>query len=234
MAFDNDGRLLGVRGEMLHDEGAYTPQGISHPTTRRPHCRPVHIAGLSARRAGDRDQQGRHHAGAGRGLSGRCICDGTVARPRRRRARSRARRVRRRNLVPGEDAVLSPLKTVPARRSPSSGGCGLPAHGARSDRLRGLRSPAARAPRRPLSRPRRRQRRERHGSRPVRIRHRAHRPLRTHFRHRGGAHGARIKTALAQICAEQFGVAPDSVAVAAGDRRRHSLRPRTASPADRR
>jgi len=30
-AFDNDGRLLGVRGRMIHDEGAYTPQGINLP-----------------------------------------------------------------------------------------------------------------------------------------------------------------------------------------------------------
>ena len=29
VAFDNDGRLLGVRGEMIHDEGPYTPQGIN-------------------------------------------------------------------------------------------------------------------------------------------------------------------------------------------------------------
>src|SRR4029450_2573765 len=29
--FDNDGRLLFVRGEMIHDEGAYTPQGINLP-----------------------------------------------------------------------------------------------------------------------------------------------------------------------------------------------------------
>ena len=31
VAFDNDGRLLGVRGRMIHDEGAYTPQGINLP-----------------------------------------------------------------------------------------------------------------------------------------------------------------------------------------------------------
>src|SRR5215831_18550665 len=30
-AFDDDGRLLGVRGRMIHDEGAYTPQGINLP-----------------------------------------------------------------------------------------------------------------------------------------------------------------------------------------------------------
>src|SRR5260370_11872493 len=31
VAFDDDGRLLGVRGGMIHDEGAYTPQGINLP-----------------------------------------------------------------------------------------------------------------------------------------------------------------------------------------------------------
>src|SRR4029079_13290451 len=31
VAVDDDGRLLGVRGEMIHDEGAYTPQGINLP-----------------------------------------------------------------------------------------------------------------------------------------------------------------------------------------------------------
>ncbi len=31
VAFEADGRLLGVRGRMIHDEGAYTPQGINLP-----------------------------------------------------------------------------------------------------------------------------------------------------------------------------------------------------------
>ncbi len=31
VAFDNDGRLLGLRGIMIHDQGAYTPQGINLP-----------------------------------------------------------------------------------------------------------------------------------------------------------------------------------------------------------
>ncbi len=30
-AFDGEGRLLGIRGSMIHDEGAYTPQGINLP-----------------------------------------------------------------------------------------------------------------------------------------------------------------------------------------------------------
>src|SRR6202040_2992402 len=31
VAFDEEGRLLGVRGTMIHDQGAYTPQGVNLP-----------------------------------------------------------------------------------------------------------------------------------------------------------------------------------------------------------
>lgn len=32
VAFDGDGRLLGMRGRMIHDQGAYTPRGTNLPT----------------------------------------------------------------------------------------------------------------------------------------------------------------------------------------------------------
>ncbi|MCC6775133.1 MAG: xanthine dehydrogenase family protein molybdopterin-binding subunit [Hyphomicrobiales bacterium] len=32
IAFDGDGRLLGMRGQMVHDQGAYTPRGTNLPT----------------------------------------------------------------------------------------------------------------------------------------------------------------------------------------------------------
>ena len=32
VAFDDDGQLLGMRGTMVHDQGAYTPQGVNLPT----------------------------------------------------------------------------------------------------------------------------------------------------------------------------------------------------------
>ena len=31
VAFDGEGRLLGLRGELIHDQGAYTPQGLNLP-----------------------------------------------------------------------------------------------------------------------------------------------------------------------------------------------------------
>ena len=39
VAFDDDGRLLGVRGRMIHDQGAYTPQGINLPYNASTACR---------------------------------------------------------------------------------------------------------------------------------------------------------------------------------------------------
>ena len=129
--------------------------------------------------------------------------------------------VRRRNLVPGEDAVR--LAAQDPAGSPvaldSGDFLGLPAHGARSDRLCRLRL------------------RQRHARREGRylglglgngVKGTGRGPFRSGIVRIGrsgrisvytGAMpmGQGIKTALAQICAEQFDVAPDSVAVAAGD-----------------
>ena len=223
VAFDNDGRLLGVRGEMLHDEGAYTPQGINLPYNAStalpgPYMLPAYqldVRVIETNKVATMPVRGAGYP------EGAFAMERLLDRVADELGLERAE-VRRRNLVPPEKMpYVSPLKTRAGSPVALDSGdfLGLPAHGARSDRLRRLRlAPSSRAPRRPLSRPRARQRRERHRSRPVQIRHRAHRPLRTHFRlHRRDAHGARIKTALAQICAEQFDVAPDSVAVAAGD-----------------
>ena len=82
VAFDDDGRLLGVRGQMIHDQGAYTPQGINLPynaSTALPG--PYILPAYRARRARGRDQQGGDHAGARRRLSGRRLRHGAPARP---------------------------------------------------------------------------------------------------------------------------------------------------------
>ncbi len=79
VAFDDDGRLLGVRGEMIHDEGAYTPQGINLPyNVIHRAARPLHAAAPISSTSRGRDQQGRHHAGAAaRGYPEGCFRDGT-------------------------------------------------------------------------------------------------------------------------------------------------------------
>ena len=69
---------------MIHDEGAYTPQGINLPynaSTALPG--PYILPAYEIARAGGRDQQGRDHAGARRGLSGRRVRHGAPARRHR-------------------------------------------------------------------------------------------------------------------------------------------------------
>ncbi len=81
VAFDHDGRVLGVRGELIHDQGAYTPQGTQSAVQRFDRrAGPLHPAGLRSAGAGGRDQQGRDHAGARRRLSRRRVRDGARAR----------------------------------------------------------------------------------------------------------------------------------------------------------
>ena len=215
VAFDDDGRLLGVRGRMIHDEGAYTPQGINLPynaSTALPG--PLHPAGLRARRAGGRDQQGRDHAGARRRLSGGRVRDGARARsPSRTSSASTAPRCGAAiSCRPSKMPYVTPLKTRSG--SPITIDSGdfprCQQHGARRHRLCRL-SPSASATR---------AREGRYlgigigngvkgtGRGPfesgiVRIGRSGRISVYT------GAMpmGQGIKTALAQICAEQFGVA---------------------------
>ena len=143
----DDGRLLGVRGRMIHDEGAYTPQGINLPLQRLDRrcpgptsCRPTSSTCRWSRPTRSRP----------------CRC----AAPAIRRARSRwsacstpspmrstldRAEVRRRNLVPADkmpyvDAAEDARGLgdhARQRRLP-----GLPAARARRHRLRRLRRAA--------------------------------------------------------------------------------------------
>ncbi len=55
IAVDADGKILGVRGSMLHDTGAFMPWGIDHALHRRGDgARPLRRAGLQARDARSR------------------------------------------------------------------------------------------------------------------------------------------------------------------------------------
>ena len=109
VAFDDDGRLLGMRGRMIHDQGAYTPQRHQSADQRLDRAaRSLPAAGLDLRVDRGRDQQGRDHADARRRLSVRRIRHGARARLHRARTRPRSRRGRRRNLIPPE---LMPYKT---------------------------------------------------------------------------------------------------------------------------
>jgi carbon-monoxide dehydrogenase large subunit len=223
VAFDGDGRLLGVRGTMIHDQGAYTPQGINLPYNAStglpgPYMLPAYelnvlvaetnkVATMPVRGAGYPEA-----AFAMERLLDRIAHELSVDRAE----------VRRRNLVPAEKMpYVTPLKTRAgspvALDSGDFPGCqrmaletiaydGFPARQARAradGRYLGLGigNGVKGTGRGPFE------------SAIVRVGRSGRISLYT------GAMpmGQGIKTALAQICAEQFGVAPNQVSVTAGD-----------------
>ena len=180
---------------MIHDEGAYTPQGINLPFNAStalpgPYILPAYelavkivetnkVATMPVRGAGY--PEGAFAMERAAGPDRRRTC----ARPRRGSAPQSGARRSNSVLDPFEDA-LGFLDHARQRRLPR-----LPADGIGRHRLcRLCRAPGARAGRRTLSRHRRRQRNERHGSWPLRVRHRSHRPFGPHLRlHRCNADG---------------------------------------------
>ena len=223
VAFDNDGRLLGVRGEMIHDEGAYTPQGINLPynaSTALPGPYMLPAYQLDVRVAETNKVATMPVRGAGY-PEGAFAMERLLDRIADELGLDRAE-VRRRNLVPPEKMpYVSPLKTRSgspvALDSGDFLGCqrmaldaidyagfaSRQAHARAEGRYLGigLGNGVKGTGRGPFE------------SGIVRIGRSGRISVYT------GAMpmGQGIKTALAQICAEQFDVAPDSVAVAAGD-----------------
>ena len=222
-AFDNDGRLLGVRGALIHEQGAYTPQGINLPYNAStalpgPYLLPAYeldvrvvetnkVATMPVRGAGYPEG-----AFAMERLLDRIADELGLARAE----------VRRRNLVPAEKMpYVSPLKTragspvaldsgdFPACQRMALDAIDFAGFAARQRQARqeerylglGVGNGVKGTGRGPFE------------SGIVRIGRSGRISVYT------GAMpmGQGIKTALAQICAEQFGVAPAEVAVAAGD-----------------
>jgi len=223
VAFDGDGRLLGVRGEMIHDEGAYTPQGINLPYNAStavpgPYMLPAYQLDVRVAETNKVATMPVRGAGYPEGAFAMerlldCIADELSL--------DRAE-VRLRNLVPPEKMpYVSPLKTRSgspvALDSGDFLGCQRRAlavidHAGFAERQRraraegrylglGVGNGVKGTGRGPFE------------SGTVRIGRSGRISVYT------GAMpmGQGIRTALAQICAEQFGVAPDNVTVAAGD-----------------
>jgi aerobic carbon-monoxide dehydrogenase large subunit len=223
VAFDNDGRLLGVRGEMLHDEGAYTPQGINLPYNAStalpgPYILPAYQ--LDVRVVETNKVATMPVRGAGY-PEGAFAMERLLDRVADELGLERAE-VRRRNLVPPEKMpYVSPLKTragspvaldsgdFPACQRMALEAIDYAGFASRQRRARaegrylglGVGNGVKGTGRGPFE------------SGIVRIGRSGRISVYT------GAMpmGQGIKTALAQICAEQFDVAPDTVAVAAGD-----------------
>ena len=223
VAFDDEGRLLAVRGELIHDEGAYTPQGINLPynaSTALPGPYMLPAFELRVRIAETNKVATMPVRGAGY-PEGAFAMERLLDRIADELKLDRTE-VRHRNLVPPEKMpYVTPLKTraVSPVALDSGDFPGLQRSALEAIDYAGF--------------PTRQQRARKEGrhlgigvgngvkgtgrgpfeSGIVRIGRSGRISVYT------GAMpmGQGIKTALAQICAEQFGVAPEQVSVAAGD-----------------
>ncbi|HEY7662137.1 MAG TPA: xanthine dehydrogenase family protein molybdopterin-binding subunit [Xanthobacteraceae bacterium] len=223
VAFDDAGRLLAVRGELIHDEGAYTPQGINLPYNAStgvpgPYVLPAYQ--LDVRIVETNKVATMPVRGAGY-PEGAFAMERLLDRIADELGLERAE-VRRRNLVPRDKMpYVSPLKTragspialdsgdYPACQHMALEAIDYAGFAERQRRARtqgrhlglGIGNGVKGTGRGPFE------------SGTVRIGRSGRISVYT------GAMpmGQGIKTALAQICAEQFGVAPDEVTVAAGD-----------------
>ena len=93
VAFDGDGRLFGMRGRMIHDQGAYTPRGTNLPTNAStalpgPYllpCLDLQVIVAETNKVADDTDPGRR-------LSISQFRDGAFARLHRPQAQARSRR----------------------------------------------------------------------------------------------------------------------------------------------
>jgi carbon-monoxide dehydrogenase large subunit len=222
-AFDNDGRLLGVRGHMIHDEGAYTPQGINLPFNAStalpgPYMLPAYEISVSVVDTNKVATMPVRGAGYPEGaFAMERVLDAIAGKLSLDRAE-----VRRRNLVPADKIpYLTPLKTrsgssitldsgdFPKCQQMAMDAVGYAGFAERQAKARregrylgiGVGNGVKGTGRGPFE------------SGIVRIGRSGRISVYT------GAMpmGQGIKTALAQICAEQFDVALDEVTVVAGD-----------------
>jgi carbon-monoxide dehydrogenase large subunit len=222
-AFDRDGRLLGIRGRMIHDEGAYTPQGINLPYNAStalpgPYLLPaydIHVLVVETNKVATMPVRGAGYPEGAFAMER--LLDAIAGALKLDRAE-----VRRRNLVPAEKIpYVTPLKTRSGSPITLDSGdflhcqqlvldaIGYDEFPARQARARaegrylgiGLGNGIKGTGRGPFE------------SGIVRIGRSGRISVYT------GAMpmGQGIRTALAQICGEQFGVPPDDVSVVAGD-----------------
>ena len=177
IAVDADGKILGVRGTMLHDTGAFMPWGLIMP-----YIAAVTVPGTLRRSelpAGDDGrphQQGADHAGARRRPAAGGVRHGAADGPRRARTQaSTAPRCARRNMIQPEQMPYAVgLIFRDGKPMVYHGGDfpEEPGDGDQGIRLRRLpRAPGRGAQAGPLYRHRHRQLRRRHRPRSVRRRH---------------------------------------------------------------
>jgi carbon-monoxide dehydrogenase large subunit len=223
VAFDGDGRLLAARGHLIHDEGAYTPQGINLPYNAStgvpgPYILPAYQVAVSiveTNKVATMPVRGAGYPEAAFAMER--MLDAIAQQLGLDRAE-----VRRRNLVPADKMpYVTPLKTRAGSAIALDSGDFPGIQRIAMDKIDYAGFPE-------------RQRRGRETGRYLGIgvgngvKGTGRGPFESGIVRIGrsgrisvytGAMpmGQGIKTALAQICAEEFGVAPESVTVMAGD-----------------
>ncbi len=223
VAFNGDGKVLGVRGELIHDQGAYTPQGLNLPYNTStgvpgPYIVPAYelqVKVVETNKVATMPVRGAGYPEAA--FTMERALDAVARALKLDRAE-----VRRRNLVPaGKMPYVTPLKTrsgspvaydsgdFPRCLAMAVQAIDYAGFRARQDRARengrylgiGIGNGVKGTGRGPFE------------SGIVRI----GRPGRISVYTGAMPMGQGIRTALAQICAEQFAVAVDSVTVVAAD-----------------
>jgi aerobic carbon-monoxide dehydrogenase large subunit len=222
-ACDGEGRLLGVRGRMIHDEGAYTPQGINLPYNAStalpgPYVLPAYdlvVQVVETNKVATMPVRGAGYP------EGAFAMERLLDRVAQKLGLNRGE-VRRRNLVPPERMpYATPVKTRSGSPVTLDSGdypaCLARALAAIDHTGFAARQRAARERGRHLGL-----------GLGIGVKGTGRGPFESGIVRIGrsgrvsvytGAMpmGQGIKTALAQICAEQFGVSPDDVTVMAGD-----------------
>ena len=189
IAIDADGRILGVRGALIHDHGAYTARGVNVPQgAAAAHAARLCGAGLSARRSSSRSPtRCRSRRCAAPASRRACSPWSGCSTARRASSASTAPRSAGATWCPAEQHAVRDAAARPAAASRSCSTAAIirPASSWRSTAPAGpisRRGKAAARARRPLHRHRPRQLRRRHRPRPLRAGHRPHRAVRADLR----------------------------------------------------
>ena len=183
IAVDDSGKILGLRGSLIHDHGAFTARGVNLPyesaiTVTLPYEIPAYAMNVKLALTNKVPVTPVRGAGQPQGVF---VMERLLDRAAEALGLDRAE-IRRRNLVAGEDMPKTKAAAEPRRRAGRSGQRRLPEMPggcAETRRLGQLRRPPESRPRgRPLSRHRPGEFRQGHRARTLRVRHRADRAVR--------------------------------------------------------
>jgi len=115
IAVDEDGHVLGIRGKLHHDQGAYACRTSTCPTIPRQRQRPYLVPALAMESRGRAHQQSAGVVGARRGLSAGRLRHGAAVGPGCARTEDRTRRASAAQSHPAGKASLREADQIPRR-----------------------------------------------------------------------------------------------------------------------